>query len=141
MTAVTKGSLTTQNQVQVTWSSVSSAPANGGASVISYNLQWDQGTNGITWYNLVGSSTDSTATQYTATSSVVAGTYYRFRIRAKNKWGWGSFSSVTIVQASYIPDQVTSVSTSISSSTGDLVISWSAPNSRSNSIIAYKIEV
>ena len=82
------------------------SPNNGDSQIITYNMQWDRGTNGETWFNLIGSSTDSLTTSYIVTNGVVAGDFYQFRVRAKNKWGWGNFSPVFTIQASTIPDKM-----------------------------------
>lgn len=66
----------------------------GGTTIISYNVQWDSGSNGAFWSNLAGFSSNYLATSYTATSAIIAGTTYRIRIRAKNYWGYGPFSNV-----------------------------------------------
>jgi hypothetical protein len=42
-----------------------------------------------------------TSTSYTISSGVIAGTSYKFKVRAYNKWGYGSFSTpdLTILAA------------------------------------------
>lgn len=49
------------SQVSVQWSALI-APNNGGSSITSYNLYWDQGTS--TWASLVGESSGYTGTTY-----------------------------------------------------------------------------
>jgi len=95
----------------------------------------------LTWYNLIGSSTDSLTTSYIVTNGVVAGDYYQFRVRAKNKWGWGAFSPVFTIQASTIPDKMLPPTTSNNLQTGQVTISWIKPNDRNNAIDKYRIEV
>lgn len=89
MTAVTRGSNTGPTQVDVRWTTVSTSPENGGATVSSYNMQWDKGTNGVTWYHLVGFSPSSLSTSLVVTSGVISGSTYKFRVRASNLMGWG----------------------------------------------------
>lgn len=48
----------------------------GGSTILSYDLQWDAGTNGTTWTDLVGYSTESTATTFTVSTSISGGTTY-----------------------------------------------------------------
>ena len=117
------------------------SPNNGDSAIITYNLQWDRGTNGVTWYNLIGSSTDSLTTSYIVTNGVVAGNFFMFRVRAKNQWGWGSFSPSFTIQASTMPDKVSVPTTSIVAETGAVLVQWQKPNERSNEIDMYKIEI
>ena len=102
-------------------------------------MQWDAGTG--TFVDLVGNSIDSLALTYTVSSSVVAGTLYQFRVRAKNYWGWGPYSTAVSIKASSAPDQMSEVTTTIDPATGGLKIAWSSAVSNSESITAYKIEI
>lgn len=74
-------------------------------------------------------------------SSIIGGTNYQFRVRAKNYWGWGSYSATVTIKASTVPDQMAAAVTSIDSTTGGVKIEWTAPNSNSDAITAYKIEI
>jgi hypothetical protein len=76
MSAPTSGSSTTDTQIEVTWSAVSSAPANGGSAITSYHLQWDAGTSGVTWTDVIGLSPSYTGTSYIVSTSVTAGSSY-----------------------------------------------------------------
>jgi len=134
MPAPSKGALTLQTQVHVLWTNTDYSPNNGDSPIITYNLQWDRGTNGFFWFNLIGSSTDSLTTSYIVTNGVVAGDFYQFRVRAKNKWGWGTFSPVFTIQASTIPDKMTPPTVANNLQTGQVTISWVKPNDRNNAI-------
>jgi hypothetical protein len=48
---------------------------------------------------------------------------YRFRLQAKNIYGWGVFSDVTVIQATGIPDQMAIPTTA--NSGANIVITWS----------------
>jgi hypothetical protein len=72
---------------------------------------------------------------------VIPGNNYRFRIRAKNKWGWGTFSSITTIRASDVPAQASTPITTISSTNGNFEITWIAPNSRNSPIDSYLITI
>lgn len=85
MAAVTNGASTTNNMIELQWSAQTS-PANGDSSVLSYNVYWNQGTN--SWVELFGETTPYTSTSFIATSGIVGGTTYQFKIRSKNQWGW-----------------------------------------------------
>jgi hypothetical protein len=51
MAAPTRGALTSTSQVHVEWAALT-APANGGASIDSYHLEWDSGSGGTAWDSL-----------------------------------------------------------------------------------------
>lgn len=97
------GSTTNVNQIEIEWDALSS-PANGDSAILSYSLEWDSGTSGVTWTVLVGLSTDSTDTSYTLSSGITTGDEYLFRARAKNAFGWGAYSSEIALKAADKPD-------------------------------------
>lgn len=45
---------TTNSQIQVNWASLSSGLETGGSPIISYRLDWDNGTGMMIWTPLVG---------------------------------------------------------------------------------------
>lgn len=130
MSAPTRNTATSTSKIVVDWSPLTS-PNNGGSSITSYFLEWDAGTNGVTWTEIVGYSPVSTATTYEITggaSGLVSGASYKFRVTARNIFGWGPVSSVATIKASSSPGIVPSVSTTISSTNGNVVITWGAPS-------------
>ena len=110
-----RGALTTGTAVQVTWSAFTSgsSPAGGAtATIISYHLQWDAGNSASsTWLDLQGLSPTSTATSFLRTSGITGGLTYRFRVRARNKYGYGSFSDVISVVTALAPTAPSTVTT------------------------------
>ncbi len=112
----------------------------GGTSIISYNVQWDSGSSGSFWSNLAGFSSNYLAQTYTATSAIIAGTSYQIRIRAKNYWGYGPFSSVITIKASAAPNQVSVPMTSIDVLSGGIRVNWAAPYANSEVIDQYLVE-
>ena len=103
MTAVTRGPSTSQTSIEVDWVTALTSPANGGATVVSYKLQYDSGSNGASWTSLTGAFVDSMASSYIVTSGILPGTTYGFRVGAKNAWGYGPYSATTFILASSIP--------------------------------------
>jgi len=93
MTIPTRGALTSGTAVQVLWSALTSGSSAAGgatATIISYHLQWDAGNSAsTTWLDLQGLSPTSTATSFLRTSGITGGLTYRFRVRARNKYGFG----------------------------------------------------
>jgi len=61
------------------------------------------GASGGTWADLSGESPLSLATSQTATP-VQPGQLYRFRVRAKNKYGWGPLGPEGAVYAADVPE-------------------------------------
>lgn len=134
--------ITNQAQIKIDWT-LSTVPTydNGGSALTAFNLQWDNGSGGSTWVDLVGPSPASTAETFTVSTGVVSGTSYMFRVRAANVYGWGDYSSTVLVKAAAKPAQVLSVSTSIDEATGYLKISWLPPSSNGDPITEYKVEI
>ena len=48
----------------------------GGSEVTSYNLQWDKGTQGISWFDIIGHNPVSLDLTTTQTADVVGGSFY-----------------------------------------------------------------
>lgn len=69
----TKGVTSSDTQIEVDWTAYASAPQNGGSTVTSYNLQWDSGTSGVTYTDIIGYSPASTALTYTISSGLTVG--------------------------------------------------------------------
>jgi hypothetical protein len=86
----------------------------GGSSIVSLQLQWDQGTRGASWSTLLGFSPFTTSTVYTITGSVVqSARIYKFRYRAYNIHGWGPYSDALDLLAASIPDTLEPVITNL----------------------------
>lgn len=101
--APTRGSATGPTQLEVNWSSLTT-PDDGSSAVLSYHLQYDDGTAAVTWTDVIGLTPDSLATTVIVSSGVISGTEYGFRVRARNIFGWGPYSVVTYIQAAREPD-------------------------------------
>lgn len=63
MIAPTRDASTTTSSIVINWAA-QSTPDNGYLPIISYNLQWDRGTNNQVWYNLIGISNNTLVTTY-----------------------------------------------------------------------------
>jgi hypothetical protein len=72
---VRDSSATSTQQITVKWTALS-APANGMSDVQSYNLQWDAGSSGTVWSEVVGETTGYLLTQFTVSSGLTAGQSY-----------------------------------------------------------------
>ena len=74
-------------------------------------------------------------------SEIVSGTVYGFRVRARNIFGWGPYSTVTEIKAAREPGMPAAPVTSIDPVAGGVAIAWTAPDARGDTITAYKIEI
>ena len=79
MATPTRDPLTTTTKIFVDWVALG-VPENGYSTVESYNLQWDRGTKGVTWYNLIGFDADVLVTRYETVHTLTAGTTYKFKV-------------------------------------------------------------
>jgi hypothetical protein len=132
---------TAENAIELVWNALTTATERGGATVLSYEVQWDAGAGTGTYSTLAGYLADFTGTTLTVTSGIQPGAVFSFRVRGKNMWGWGPYSTVLQVAPSAAPDQPVAVVTSVNETTGDLVLTWTAPHDNSATITAYKIEI
>lgn len=139
MAAPTRGAETQTTTIQVNWTPLTLIDSIRALTVLSYNLQWDEGTNGVTWTNLVGFSIDTRQTTFTAVTGITGGSVYKFRVRAKNLYGWGDFSQEVAITASQQPDPVATITTENDGT--DVVIRWSAPINNFAVITSYSLQV
>jgi len=136
MAAPARGSSTSESQIEVTCTPLTTPTETGGSTITSYFFEWDKGT--ATWEELTGFTSNSLATSFTVTSGVVGGTTYSFRVTAKNAHGWGTVSATTSIKAAGVPDSMAAVTTSVQGTT-DVRISWAAPDFNSEALTGYKI--
>ncbi len=133
-------STTSISSITVQWTALTS-PDNGDSDITSYNLQWDRGTQGFLYYDLLGATPYTTMIDFTVTNGVVASQTYRFKVRARNLYGWGDFSFFTTVKAANKASIMSAPITSIDSATGHVKISWTAPNNNGDDITAYNVYI
>ena len=81
-------------------------------------------------------------TTYTVSDAIVAGTSYKFKVKAANKWGSGIFSDVVTVLAASIPAKIIPAPvTSLELSSGDVVITWIEPNDHGATLDSYLLQI
>lgn len=97
MTAPIRDAGTSSSKIVVDWTAITVSADTGDSAILSYNLEWDAGSVGSTWVDLIGYSTNSIATSFTINSGIIAGNPYQFRLRAKNIYGFGPFSTTTSI--------------------------------------------
>jgi hypothetical protein len=140
MTAPTSGLNTNEQQIEVDWTALTGS-ATGGATITSYNLQYDSGSNGVSWSDVVGAIPTFTGLSTVLSSQIAPGVTYQFKVRAANVHGYGAFSSIVSIKAAQTPSKMSSPVTSVDSVTGKLQISWNAPHDGSQTISSYLIEI
>lgn len=94
---------TNDRQMIVEWDPIDSYDDTGGSEVISYGLQWDNNSGGVTWSDLEGYMANIIKTVFTA-SQITPGQDYQFRLQARNIYGWGTYSETFEIKASGIPE-------------------------------------
>lgn len=128
--------------ISLKWTALVTAFETGGESILSYNLEWDEGTSGATWSDVQGQETiPSLATSALITTNhLVFGTQYQFRVRALNIHGWSVRSDVLNVVHSDVtskPDAPTTILQNLF-----VKISWNEPAQlNAAAILAYKIVI
>jgi hypothetical protein len=92
------------DRIRVEYSSLDTLATNGGSSILGYDLWRDDGAGGdlATIYGERASTQSILALHYTD-FSVVKGTTYRYKYRARNINGWGDFSSEAYLFAAGVP--------------------------------------
>jgi hypothetical protein len=95
-----RGDSTSETQIQVNWTALTTVADTGGASISSYHLEWDKGSSQATWYDLAGKTSSYLQTSFTVTTDVVAGNDYSFRVSAVNAHGSGLVSTIVTIKAS-----------------------------------------
>ena len=143
MAGPTRGPGTGTTSIEVLWGLLTS-PADGFSPVTSYQLDWDAGAGpGGAWQSLAGVATNYLQSSYVVTSGagVTAGAAYRFRLRAVNFWGPGAYSPATTIVAARAPAQPGAPSTTVDPATGDVVVSWVAPDGQGDPITTYTVEI
>lgn len=119
---VRRGAGTSESQIQVDWDPLTTFADVRGPSIVSYHLQWDAGTSGAFWLDLIGNNAFYTSTTFTFSYGLTAGNIYNFRVRALNLWGWGAYSQIATIKASTAPQAISTITTSIDASNGGVAV-------------------
>mgnify|MGYP002628979640 CR=1 FL=1 len=114
----------TEARIDLSWSALVGATT-GNSPVTAYNVYWDNG-GGVTGIALL----DSLVTTV-AVPGLTGGATYRFKVRARNIYGAGAFSTELAVLASDLPDKVAIPSVTVATAATDVVIAWTAPAAHS----------
>lgn len=91
---------TSATQISISWQL---GATNGGAAVEDYKISFDQGTN-----NFVPLASGVSTTSYLVTN-LIAGTTYKFKVQARNSFGYSTYSSEVSILAAQVPDKPVSL--------------------------------
>ena len=121
---------TTDAKIVVTWTAISGTTA-GNSPVLSYSLEWDEGNSLASSFTVL---IDSLVTSHTV-NGVTGGQTYRFKVRARNIYGYGDPSEVLSVIPDDKPGKVDIPTVILSPlDATDVQITWLEPNAHSAAI-------
>lgn len=110
-------------------------PATGNSVISAHNVYWDA-NSGTTSIVLL----DSLATAVSV-PGLTGGNYYKFKVRARNIYGNGDFSTELTVLASDKPDKVAIPTVTIGASDTAVSISWTEPGYHAAAIDEYEVRL
>ncbi len=111
--APSKGSATSETQIQITYSALTGT-LNGGSAITSYAILWDAGLGG-SMFVLKGVSSNNLDLSATFTSGISSGGSYKFAYYGVNAHGDGAISDTVTIVAATNPTQMTPPSVTYSS--------------------------
>lgn len=126
--APTNGTSTSASQVQI---DITAVTVTNGASILSYDVQIDDGLGG-SFIEVSGLTSYDLTTSRIVTSRIITGRLYRTRYRAYNIKGYSSYSPVGYIEASQVPNQPSSPSVTLVGT--NAIISWTLPYNGGNLI-------
>ena len=95
----------TATYISVSLTALTTEAQRGGATILIYNLQIDDGLGNANFNHVYGFASDTLTTTYTA-NNVIKGRTYAFRYRARNLYGWSAdWSPITYILAADKPIQ------------------------------------
>lgn len=104
------------------------------------HLQWDRGTSGSEWHTLIGEYPFTTSETYTINGDLTIGHSYKFRYRARNVFGWGSWSDSAYVLTASLPSTSAPVVCTLEGT--NVQLTWSANTlENGSSITEYIIKI
>jgi hypothetical protein len=135
MAPPTMDPLSTDVTLIMNWVALSGADA-GNSPVITYSLLWDAGNAEATTFTEL---TDALVTSFTV-NAVQGGRTYRFKVRARNIYGYGPASDPTPVVPQDAPGKTAIPTVQLNSTVPtEVQVSWDQPNDHSATITAYEI--
>lgn len=129
----TRGLMTSENKIQIDWIPIVSASDRGNSPILSYRMMWDSQT-GTSNILLV----ESIIFTYTI-PGLLSHKPYKFKVQARNIYGYGSFSDEAIIYTTDVPHPM---DTLVSSKYGDNTqVTWIEPQTGGQPILEYQIKI
>jgi hypothetical protein len=130
---------TSETQIHSVWDYLTTQAEVGGVtcSIYSYNVEWDQGSAGSQWYELIGVESIYLLNEFVQDELVTSGQEYQFKVRAKNKHGWGAFTAPVTVLAAVRPEAPVTVTSS--QNLLQAQFDWSYPIEHGSPVHEYEI--
>jgi hypothetical protein len=122
----------TEAQISLQWTALT-APGDGNSAVLAYNAYWDNGSGTTNIALLDGLATTAVV------PGLTGGTTYRFKVRARNIYGNGAFSTELAVLASDLPDKVAIPTVAVAAASVDVTVTWDAPGDHAAPLDAYEV--
>lgn len=119
------------SQIVVSWTDLTGTDT-GNSPITSYNLYWNDGTGDADIQVL-----NALVTSYTF-GGISGGLTYKFKVRAKNIYDYGTFSNTVSIVAVDVPGKVGIPSVTLSGT--NVVIDWDEPNSHYSTIVEYDVQ-
>lgn len=117
-------------QLGLSWNQPSN---NGGSPIRDYKVSYDQGSD--TWIDL---QSEIITKHYIATG-LVPGTIYKFKVQARNAFGFSATSTELSLYCAFIPSIPLAPTTTVVANT--VVVSWQEPAQNGAAISAYRIRI
>ena len=131
----TKGSSTSASQIEI---DITEVTITNGASILSYQVQIDDGLGG-SFIDVSGLSPYDLTTSRIMTSGIIVGRLYRTRYRAINIKGFSGYSPIGYIEASQVPSQPSSPIVTLVGT--NIVISWTLPYNGGNLITLIEVYI
>jgi len=132
-----EGINTAYNQIEIEIDAVTGLNT-GDSVILNYEIFWNQGSIVNSFVSLITLTATNNAIQtYLQTIAITAGETYQYKYRAYNVYGQSLFSGITSIVPKSPPAQITDVSLTLVST--NVVISWTAPNNRGDTITKYRV--
>mmetsp|Transcript_21725 Transcript_21725/g.16034 ORF Transcript_21725/g.16034 Transcript_21725/m.16034 type:complete len:334 (-) Transcript_21725:432-1433(-) len=133
MAAPVEGSDTSETQVQIQFTHLTSASDQGYSTILGYRVYYGVGA-GSSANTFVGQTTDS---EYTITG-LTQGTTYSFAVAAKNIYGEGTKSTTVDIMARDVPETPNTVVVTLQTTT-TLRVDFTPPDNNGLAITKYQI--
>lgn len=110
----------------------------GGSQIISYSLEWDEGSSGNYFVAIVGQQDFNMNLTYVFTQ-LTKGNSYSFKYRVQNIYGWSAYSQVITQIAARIPD--TPIAPQTMNTQTSVTIMWTAPYNGGSLITNFVVQI